>query len=367
MEELKYLIGISLIDGVGHIRAKQLIAYLGSAEAVFKEKKENLLKIPNIGKKTISNINTNEILKKAEEEINFIDRYNIKAFSYLNKNYPKRLKECADSPIILFSKGNVNFNEKKIISIVGTRKITSEGKKNCEKLIKELKLRNHNVIIVSGLAYGVDICAHKMALQNSFSNIAVLAHGLDHIYPQKHRDVAKEITRNGALVTEFSSNAKIIGASFVNRNRIIAGLSDATIIVESAEKGGSLFTAEFANNYNREVFAFPGRVNDKYSVGCNRLIKRTKSHLLESVKDIEYILRWEKDKDVKKQLNLNFYLDLKKEEKIIVEILKEKNSSLEEIAFKSKIKDKKLYTLLLELEFKDVIKNIPGNIYQILL
>ncbi len=366
MENLKYQIAVTLISGIGVIRAKKLIAYLGGAEAIFKEKIENLKKIPDIGPKLAYEIMKQNVLSRAEKEIEFITKNNIKALYFTDKNYPYRLKNCEDSPIVLFSKGNINFNTAKFISIVGTRKASNNGKYLCETLIQNLKQRDHQVVIVSGLAYGIDICAHKSALKNNLPTVAVFAHGLEKVYPQAHFNVAQEIVRNnGSLVSEFLSETVMDRNYFLQRNRIIAGLSDATVVVESAENGGSLFTAELANSYNREVFAFPGRVDDRYSTGCNRLIKINKACLLESVKDLEYILRWESDKNIKRQLNLSLFNDITEDHKKIINLLKIKPESMDNLIFITKWNNSKLSSLLLELEFKDLINVLPGKIFQL--
>ncbi|MBN1251770.1 MAG: DNA-processing protein DprA, partial [Bacteroidales bacterium] len=293
-ENLNYKIALGMISGIGNMNAKKLIAYIGSVEGIFKEKRQNLEKIPGIGTKLSLEISNSNALNEAEQEISFINKNNIEAIFFTEKTYPERLKHCEDSPIIIYKKGKFDLNKTKILSIVGTRNASQYGKDNCNKLITDLFESGHNPLIVSGLAYGVDICAHKAAIKNNLATVAVLGHGLDIIYPAAHKNYAKEILQNGALLSEFSSNSKLDPSNFVKRNRIIAGMSDATIVVESAKKGGSLITAELANSYNRDVFAFPGRINDKFSEGCNLLIKTNRAALIESYKDIEYILGWEK-------------------------------------------------------------------------
>lgn len=358
-----YKIALSLIPGIGNVLAKNLIAYTGSVEAVFKEKKQNLTKIPGIGESLAKSISKAEVFHRAEKELKFIDRYKIKPYFYLDENYPYRLKEAGDAPIVLYTKGNIEFNTKKIISIVGTRKITNYGISNCERLIQELVERNHQAVIISGLAYGVDICAHKAALKNNLPTAGVLAHGLDTIYPAMHKNTAKQMLENGGLISEFTSETKMIPQNFVKRNRIIAALSDATIVIESAAKGGSLLTADMANSYNRDVFALPGKINDKYSEGCNRLIKSNRAVLLENVKDLEYILGWEEKKGQQiKQKMLEF---LTTEEQTIYNFLKTSGLTfIDEISHKTQIPIQKTSSLLLNMEFSGIIRSLPGKMYE---
>ena len=272
-ENLQYKVALSMIFGIGNMNAKKLIAYIGSVEGIFKEKKQNLEKVPGIGTKLSKEIINSDALNKAEEEIKFTEKNKIEVLFFNDKDYPERLKHCEDSPIIIYQKGKYDLNKEKILSIVGTRNATITGKENCNKLISSLSESGHKPLIISGLAYGVDICAHKAAIKNNLDTVAVLGHGFSTLYPAAHRKYAKEIIENGTLLTEFPHNSKLEPSNFVKRNRIIAGISDATIVIESAKKGGSLITAQLANSYSRDVFAYPGRLNDKYSEGCNFLIK----------------------------------------------------------------------------------------------
>jgi len=364
---LKYQVGLNLIDGVGCITAKKLIAYAGSVEGVFNEKKKNLLKIPGIGEQTADSIMNQKVLEKAEKEVEFIKKFQIKVLFYLDKNYPERLRNCPDSPLLLYVKGNVNFNQSKIISIVGTRNATQYGKDITEKLISELAERNHNPIIVSGLAYGIDIFAHKAALKNNLPTVAILGHGLRTIYPALHKPVAKEIIKNGALVTEFENDIKADKPFFVKRNRIIAGISDATIVVESGEKGGALITADIANSYNKDVFAFPGRVNDTYSRGCNKLIKSNKANLIENTDDLEYLLGWNSEKKDNKVIQKELFVELSDDERKIYNLLKERNEwILDDICVHLSLPVSLISSVLLNLEFSGLVKSLPGKLYKAL-
>ena len=360
---LRYKIGVSLIPGIGSILAKKIIAYTGSIEGVFKESRQNLIKIPGIGKFLSNTIIGQEVLDIAEKEIEFISKHNIQALFYLDKQYPERLKHCNDAPIILYVKGNAELSQPKILSIVGTRSASNYGKYFCNKLIQDLSEHNHKVVIVSGLAYGIDICAHKAALKNNFQTIAVLGHGLSTIYPSLHTQVAKNICKQGALVTDFISTTEPERNNFIKRNRIIAGLSDATVIIESAKTGGALITADIANSYNRDVFAVPGRSSDFYSAGCNILIKANKAALIENADDLEYMLGWDIPSKKKQPVQKELFLDLSKEDKLVLEMLNKENLTIDIICLRLKLPVSKVSPILLNLEFSGLIKNLPGKVY----
>jgi len=358
-----YQLGLSFINGIGSMNAKKLLAYVGSVEGIFKEKKQNLLKIPGIGNQLADEIENKEIFKKVEEELKFIDKHQITTYFYLDKDYPQRLKQCEDSPILLFFKGTANLNHSKILSIVGTRKATQYGLENCKNLISDLVENGHKIIIVSGLAYGIDITAHKNALKLEQETVAVLGHGLNMLYPAAHKKIAKDIAKQGGLLTELPTSAVLDPGHFVKRNRIIAGLADATIVVESANKGGSLITAQIANSYNRDVFAYPGRIGDKYSEGCNHLIKTNQAALIESAADIEYLLGWEmkkKSEPVQSQL----FVELSPEEELIINILREKGkTAIDELAIMVNMQVSKVSSILLKLEFSGTVISYPGKVY----
>lgn len=367
-ETLKYKIGITLIKGIGSNLAKNLIAYIGSVEGVFKEKQKNLAKIPGIGEVLSNEIASQNVLPRAEQEIEFIIKNKIQTSYFADRDYPFRLKECADSPIMLYSKGDCDLNNGKFIGIVGTRNATETGKENCKKLIADLAAMQPNSIIVSGLAYGVDICAHKAALDTSLPTIGVIGHGLDRIYPAAHRSTAVKIIQDGALLTEYLSQTNPDRPNFVQRNRIIAGLCDAIVVVESAARGGALITAEVANDYNRDVFAFPGRVNDEWSAGCNALIKSNKASLIESAEDILRFMNWEKQNPASPQtIQTTLFLDLSDEEQEIVSILRQHSDGIQvnELAIATAKPFSKISSLLLEMEFKGIVKCLPGGIYRI--
>ncbi|MDF1551271.1 MAG: DNA-processing protein DprA, partial [Bacteroidales bacterium] len=330
---------------------------------VFKEKKQNLLKIPGIGKLLAEEVFNKEVHIRTEEEIKFIEKHRIQTFFFTDKNYPHRLKQCEDSPILLYYKGSSDLNQQKIISIVGTRKASQYGLENCKKLIADLSEKGYNILIVSGLAYGIDVAAHKSALKSGQETIAVLGHGLNMIYPAAHRNIAQDIVKQGGLLTELSSSAVLDPGHFVKRNRIIAGLADATIVIESGKKGGSLITAKIANDYHKDVFAFPGRVNDKYSEGCNKLIKTNQASLIESAEDIEYLLGWsapKKGEATQSQL----FIELNKEEELVVNYLKEHGkTTLDILAVQSNMPVSKISSILLKLEFAGAVSCYPGKVF----
>ncbi len=366
-DDLKYKIALSLIPKIGHVTAKKLVAYVGSFKGVFSETKKNLMKIPGIGSVLAESIINSDVISKAEEEIEFIKKSKITPIFYLDKEYPERLKHCEDAPILIYTLGEMDLNSRKMISIVGTRKATTEGLAFTEKLIKDLKDRNHNPVIVSGLAYGVDAAAHQAALVNGLQTIAVLGHGLDIIYPASHKSLAKSIINQGMLVTDFPCKSIRDKNNFIKRNRIIAGLSDATIVIESGEKGGSLITADIANSYNRDVFALPGRVSDKYSKGCNNLIKTNKAAMLTSIEDLEYMLGWEPEGNKKDAVQKDLFIDLSDDEKLITEILKEQvEITIDLICLKCNMPTSKVSPILLNLEFMGVVKTLPGKSYKLI-
>lgn len=366
LNSLKYKIGITLIPGIGSITAKKLIAYCGGAENVFSATKRTLLGIPGVGKYLSDVVINQTVLDQAEKEIEFINQHQIVPLFFLDKEYPERLKNCPDSPVMIYAKGNANLNHPKIVSIVGTRHATDYGKGMVEQIIKQLQERQHDPLIVSGLAYGIDIAAHRSALKNNLKTIAVLGHGLTSIYPATHTKSAKDIVHNGALVTEFKHDQKAEMPNFVKRNRIIAGLADVTIVVESAEKGGALITADIANSYNRDVFAVPGRIGDERSAGCNRLIKINRAALLEKVEDLEYLMGWDVKQNKSIGFQQNLFETLSAEEKTIIEILRKKGDCfIDDLTFEANLPSSVVSSLLLNLEFSGMVNCLPGKIFRL--
>ena len=364
--QLKYQIALNLIPGVGGITAKKLISYCGGVESIFKEKKAALMKIPGIGESLAKAVLDEQVFDRAEKEMLFIEKHRIATHFFLDKEYPARLKHCEDGPILIFVKGSASLNAQRVVSIVGTRNITDYGRNKCNEIVEGLV--PHNALVVSGLAYGVDACAHKKALDVGLETVAVLGHGLDRIYPPLHQQLAKRIVKQGALVTDFLTNTKPDRENFPKRNRIIAGLCDAVIVIEAADSGGALITANIANTYNRDVFALPGRTTDPYSKGCNILIKINKANLLESAADIEYIMGWDIKKDSKKAIQPALFTELDADEEKLVDFLrKNPEAGIDLIMASVGLTVSKTSTLLLGLEFKGILKPLPGKLYKLLI
>lgn len=363
-EEWLSRIALRLIPGIGDRLYKILIANCGSASAVFAEKGRALHRIPGIGSSSVRNIVDGKPFSRAEEEIAFMDKHSVSAWFYLDEAYPHRLKWCDDGPVILYNKGRVQLGRKPLLAMVGTRNATTYGLRFCEQFISELI--PYSPAVVSGLAYGIDIKCHRAAMDNNLTTLAVLGHGLDRIYPSVHSRDAFRMMEQGGLVTEFMSGTKPDRENFPRRNRIVAGMCDAVLVVEAARKGGALLTAELANSYNREVFALPGRIGDTFSEGCNYLIRTNKASLISSVKDLEYLLNWEKKEGTDAgQQKLNF--DLTGEEKNILEWLRNKPGPAE-ISGICQVLDKpvnQVLQLLMGLELKGLVTALPGKSYQL--
>lgn len=357
-----YQIALTLLPGVGDVNAKKLTAFCGGAEAVFREQRKALEAIPGVNENTIDAIFDYKILERAEKELTFIENNAIKPIFYLDPDYPKRLQHCADSPIILYCKGECNFNVERSVGIVGTRNITMYGQEMTEKLIADLV--DDNVLVVSGLAYGVDTAAHRAALNKGLKTVAVLGHGFQTIYPFSNKTLAHRIEmEGGALLTEHISGIQPDRENFPKRNRIVAGMVDALIVVESALKGGALITAEIASSYNRDVFAIPGRANEIYSAGCNFLIRNNKAALITSAEELRYAMRWDVEtKVVPRQMRL--FREFSEEEQHIVDVFKdEKIVDIDKIMSSVKLTPSRVATLLLNLEFDGVIMALPGKRY----
>ena len=361
---LKHKIALGLIPRIGDINARKLVSHFGNVEAIFHEPYRNLIKIPGIGSGIAKYISNKSYLDVAEKEVEYVTKHNIKTHFYLDNDYPFRLRQCDDSPVVFFFRGKCNLDASKILSVVGTRNATSRGREMCDMIIKGLAIGHPDLIIVSGLAYGIDIASHKAALAHNLPTIGVLAHGFKTTYPSVHASTAKTMLDNGGLLTDFLSDALPERNNFLKRNRIIAGLSDATLVVESGIKGGALITADIANSYNRDVFAVPGRPDDQWSAGCNSLIRSNKAFLTECPDDIEYFLNWKPEKS-KPVLQRTLFSDLDDTEKIIFEFLsKQGEMTIDTICRSLDIPVYKLSSLLLQMEFKGLLKCSPGNLYR---
>ena len=361
--ELFHVLALLKVDGVGDIVAKKLINHCGSAEEVFKSKRQQLQSIDGIGDVLLKKLKDKSIFEKAENEIKYIEEEHLSVLYYQETNYPEKLKHCIDGPTLLFASGNFDLNKRKIISIVGTREVTSYGTEFCKKLIEDLTV--FNPIIVSGFAYGVDIVAHKAAMDNNLQTIGVLAHGLNQIYPKVHKKYVAKMEENGGFLTEFWSNSNPDKENFVRRNRIVAGMSEATIVIESAEKGGSLITANLANDYNRDVFAVPGRISDRFSQGCNDLIKTQRATLMTSAADLIYNLNWEMESKPTKSVQKQLFVSLDNDEQLIYDYLQKNGKQLLDIvAIECSFPIFRISSILLNMELKGVIRPLPGKLFE---
>jgi DNA processing protein len=351
------------IEGVGDIVAKKLINHCGSAENVLQAKSRQLQSIDGVGEILIRNLKDKTVFDRAEKELQYIQSENCNVLYYQDANYPDRLKHCIDGPVLLFASGNMDFENRKMISIVGTRQITSYGMDFCKKLIEDLAI--FNPIIVSGFAYGVDIVAHQAAMDNGLQTIGVLAHGLNQIYPKTHKKYVAKMEDNGGFLTEFWSNSNPDKENFVRRNRIVAGMSEATVVIESAEKGGSLITAMIANDYNRDVFAVPGRISDKFSQGCNHLIKTQRANLMTSAADLVYILNWELETKTTKPVQKQLFVSLDGDEQKIYDYLQQNGKQiLDIVALECDFPVFRISSILLNMELKGVIRPLPGKLFE---
>lgn len=358
-------IALTFIKSIGPVTAKNLLAYCGSAEAVFSASKKQLLQIPGIGAKTVDAILATDALVRAEQELTFVQKHGIEVLFFSEPNYPKRLKNCYDAPILLYFKGNADLNQQRIISIVGTRNATDYGRNLCKQLCEVLA--PYNVLVVSGLAYGVDVAIHKECLANETPTVGVLGHGLDRLYPQVHKAVSQKMVLNGGLLSEFPILTNPDRQNFPQRNRIIAGLADVTVVIEASIKGGALITAEIANSYNKDVYAFPGRTNDVFSEGCNFLIKTNRAGLINHPKDLIYYLGWDEEIPKKKtEVQATLQLSLTPNEQKVVDTLQNGQLSIDELALATQMQQSKLAIVILTLEMQGIIVSLPGKIYKLL-
>ncbi|MEP7268182.1 MAG: DNA-processing protein DprA [Saprospiraceae bacterium] len=355
-------IALTLVEGVGPVTSRQLIAYLGGAQEVFKAKKKDLIAIPGIGEKTIASLVDHKAsFLRAEEELAFIEKHEIKTLFYTDKQYPFRLKVLEDSPILLYFKGNTDLDHHRIIAVIGTRSPSDMGRMNCEKIIDDLFA--YDVLIVSGLAYGVDITAHRKCVEMNIPTIGVMGNGMDKLYPGAHVSTSKKMIQNGGLVTQFMTKSKPDRENFPMRNKVVAGMSDAILVIESGLEGGSMITAEYANMYNKDVFAIPGRPSDEMNAGCNTLIKRHKAYLVETADDIAHFMNWKKE-STKKDIQRSLFQDLNPSEQSIITLLKLNESiSIDRIYNELHMSPSAMAGVLLEMEFKGLIKALPGKKY----
>jgi DNA processing protein len=350
----------------------ELYRKLGSATAVMNHRDDIRDIIPDCSPRLVQGLkNVSEALSRAEAELKYDELHAIEPLCMNDSRYPQRLKECDDAPLMLFYRGNADLNQTRVINIVGTRHCTQYGKDIIKAFTKDLKQLCPHVLVVSGLAYGVDICAHRNALDNDFETVAVLAHGLDDLYPQSHRDTANMMVEHGGLLTEFLTQTNADKVNFIRRNRIVAGMADACIVVESAAKGGGLITADISRGYNRDVFAFPGRTGDMYSEGCNNLIRDNGAALISNANDFVKAMAWEDDarlqKAQKKGIERQMFPQLSAEEQTVVDVLNAENDmQINMLMVKTNIPISKLTATLFELEMKGVVRTVAGGAYHLL-
>ena len=345
---------------------------LGSAQTII-EHHENIKEIfPDASEKLVNGLrNIDEARKRAEVELEFCQKHGIMPLTMNDERYPARLRECDDAPLMLFYRGNADLNQQYVINIVGTRRCTEYGKDMIRRFVSDLKMLCPKVLIVSGLAYGVDINAHRAALQNGYETVGVLAHGLDQIYPPRHRETAVQMISQGGLLTEFFTQTNADKVNFVRRHRIVAGMSDACILVESAERGGGLITARLSRDYNRDVFAFPGRVGDKYSEGCNNLISSNGAALLSSAQSFIDAMGWvtdvQKNEARQQGIERQLFPSLSPDETLVVDTLRQQNDmQINMLAVKTNLPIARLTALLFEMELKGIVKVLAGGVYHLL-
>lgn len=362
--ELNYQIATTLLRGIGPKKARHLISKLGGIEPLFKDSIHAISKKAEMNPSLLKQMNREHALEEAKHHETFIEKQEITPLFYQDSNYPQRLKQCSDAPILLFNKGTTNLNHERIVAIVGTRYATEYGRSVCEEIIEGLAEKN--VVVVSGLAYGIDICVHQLCVKHGIPTIGVLGHGLDRIYPREHTSTAQKMLQNGGLLTEYLSGTKPDRENFPMRNRIVAGMSDATIVIESKESGGSLITAELANDYSRDVFAIPGNIGQIYSKGCNLLISKQKAHLITGSKDFLKWMQWDKE-NKPKVIQRSFFSDFSPEEQTILSILEnEGEQSIDVLSIKAKIPVSKTNVLLFNLEMAGALKTLPGKKFKII-
>jgi DNA processing protein len=359
------LLALHFIPGLGDHLIRQLVSYCGSAEKVFKTPKGKLMKIPGVGVVTAEGIISGRPFATAEKELRKAERENVQLIFFIDKTYPKRLRSIDDAPTLLYLKGKMDLENRKTVGIVGTRRATDYGKHCIDELMQGLV--GHQALIVSGLAYGIDIHAHKQALYHNLPTVAILGSGIDVVYPSSHADTAKKMQHNGGLITENPFGTKPDAHNFPQRNRIIAALSDALVVIEAGETGGALITADIANSYNKDVFAFPGNIGQSYSQGCNNLIKTNKANLITSYKDLEYMMNWSIEESTDEQRTLRSLDDFADAEKSVITALLDHGGVLliDELSWKTNISVSALASILLSLEFRGAVQALPGKKYRV--
>ena len=371
-QETLYLMALTQVSSLSLTNLHLLIEELGSASAIYENRKNLGQLLPSASTKILDGMGNFDIhLARAEEELEFCRKGKVQCLGLNDEAYPQRLRDCPDAPVILFYRGTANLNAQHIVSMVGTRQITSYGKDLCRTFIRDLKRVCPDTLVVSGLAYGVDVHCHRAALEEGLDTVGVLAHGLDQIYPRLHRETAKQMASQGGLLTEYMSHTPIDKRNFVQRNRIVAGTADAVIVVESATKGGSLITADIAQSYNRTVWAFPGRVFDNYSSGCNRLIFSNCASLLTNAEDFCLAMGWTDDVRHQKQLSEGVQQELfagdftADEQRVLQALAKDDSKQMNVLTVETNIPVGELSSLLFSLEMKGAVRALVGNKYKL--
>ena len=371
-QETLYLMALTQVSSLSLTNLHLLIEELGSASAIYENRKNLGQLLPSASTKILDGMGNFDIhLARAEEELEFCRKGKVQCLGLNDEAYPQRLRDCPDAPVILFYRGTANLNAQHIVSMVGTRQITSYGKDLCRTFIRDLKRVCPDTLVVSGLAYGVDVHCHRAALEEGLDTVGVLAHGLDQIYPRLHRETAKQMASQGGLLTEYMSHTPIDKRNFVQRNRIVAGTADAVIVVESATKGGSLITADIAQSYNRPVWAFPGRVFDNYSSGCNRLIFSNCASLLTNAEDFCLAMGWTDDVRHQKQLSEGIQQELfagdftADEQRVLQALAKDDSKQMNVLTVETNIPVGELSSLLFSLEMKGAVRALVGNKYKL--
>jgi DNA processing protein len=364
-EILLHLIALSQLEGIGPVTAKKLVAFCGGPRHVFNEKEKHLATIPGVGGITAASVKkSKQAFLRAEEEMRHIQKLNISVVTYLDENYPRRLKYCDDGPLVLFTRGEMRLNHSRFLALVGTRKPTDYGKKICEEIIAALA--PYDIVVVSGMAYGIDITAHQLCLEHGIETIGVLAQGLDSLYPPLHAPVANKMIKQGGLISEFMTGTGPDQQNFPKRNRIVAGMCDATLVIETGIKGGSMITAGLANDYSRDVFAIPGKVGDEKTRGCNFLIKTQRAQLIENAQDILRIMGWEETVKKNNSVQAQIFPDLGNEELSIYKTLKQKGKiMIDHLALETNLPVSQVGVYLLNLEFKGIVRSLPGKMYEL--
>lgn len=364
--ELFYQIALTCIPQVGDITAKKLLSHFESASDIFNARQRELERLPEVGTVRAAAIRQFRDFERVEQEIRFIEKFNIQPLFYTDPAYPQRLHHCADSPLLLYFKGNANLNAPRIVNIIGTRNPTRHGRTICEEITAGLAA--HGILVVSGLAYGIDIVAHQACLQHQVCTVGILAHGLDRIYPAAHKPTATAMLENGGLLTEFMSMTMPDKQNFPKRNRIVAGISDATIVIESGLKGGSLITAHIANSYSRDVMAVPGRITDPFSAGCNELIKTNQAALVSSAEDILTLMNWNPAmKRTPAVYQPSLFVTLNEDEQQVVSLFSESTEQhIDELQHKCPMPGQRLTNTLLQLEIHNMVESMPGQRYRLI-